>query len=259
MDALRPISDPVLSLCIPEFPDVQYLGGLGFPNNIVHTSFSWADDVVTYSNGSISLPEARKIPQCVLEAEYIINMAILKQHGVITNVTLCGKNYYGLIGEPSALHAYSNGTHQGMESYAPQTDLLGHEHLGGKTMLFIVDGLYGAKGPRGAMDRPTLWESAPFDGGWPSSIFMSQDPVAVDSVCVDFLDAEVDLPRNPDRYLHEAAEAGNPASGTVYDPEGDGTPLESLGVHEHWNNPEEKLYSRNINPRRGRGIELIRL
>jgi hypothetical protein len=59
-----------------------------------------------------------------------------------------------------------------------------------------------------------------------------------------------------DNYLHEAALADRPPSGIRYDPEGDGTPLESLGVHEHWNNPQEKQYSRNLGT--GEGIELIR-
>jgi hypothetical protein len=40
----------------------------------------------------------------------------------------------------------------------------------------------------------------------------------------------------------------------VYDPERDGTRLSSLGVSEHWNNAQEKRYSRNLNS--GNGIEL---
>jgi parallel beta-helix repeat protein len=59
----------------------------------------------------------------------------------------------------------------------------------------------------------------------------------------------------PENYLHEAAMADNPPSGTIYDPEGDGTPLTSLGVHEHWNNAVEKKYSRNLGT--GDGIELV--
>ena len=43
----------------------------------------------------------------------------------------------------------------------------------------------------------------------------------------------------------------------VYDPEQDGIPLASLGVHEHWNNAIDKLYSRNLGT--GEGIELIAL
>jgi hypothetical protein len=49
--------------------------------------------------------------------------------------------------------------------------------------------------------------------------------------------------------------ADNPPSGTTYDPEGDGTLLASLGVHEHWNNPVDRQYSRNLGT--GDGIELV--
>ena len=64
-----------------------------------------------------------------------------------------------------------------------------------------------------------------------------------------------DVTGNPENYLHEAAQADNPASGTVYDPEDDGTRLASLGVHEHWNNPVDRQYSRNLGT--GDGIELV--
>jgi hypothetical protein len=55
--------------------------------------------------------------------------------------------------------------------------------------------------------------------------------------------------------LHEAALADHPPSGTCYDPEKDGTTCPSLGVHEHWNNAKDKVYSRNLG--RNTGIELI--
>jgi hypothetical protein len=58
-----------------------------------------------------------------------------------------------------------------------------------------------------------------------------------------------------DNYLHEAALADDPPSGAFYDPEGDGTRLESLGAHEHWNNDQDKQYSRNLGT--GEGIELL--
>jgi len=60
-----------------------------------------------------------------------------------------------------------------------------------------------------------------------------------------------------DDFLHEAARADNPPSGTFYDPDhaGNVKRLASLGVHEHWNNPQEKKYSRNMG--KGRGIELV--
>jgi hypothetical protein len=107
----------------------------------------------------------------------------------------------------------------------------------------------------------------PFNGDWPSSIFLSQDQVAADSVAFDFMDYEWDgSPTNingypqmsgADDYLHEAALIPDPCSGTTYDPNGDGGLTENLGVHEHWNNATDKQYSRNLNPITGEGIELI--
>ena len=85
------------------------------------------------------------------------------------------------------------------------------------------------------------------------------DQVAIDSVCFDFLVTEwSDYPRisGAHDYLHEAALANNPPSGALYDPEKDGIALESLGTHEHWNNPKDKQYSRNLGT--DYGIELIK-
>jgi hypothetical protein len=130
---------------------------------------------------------------------------------------------------------------------------MGHEHLGGKTILYIIDGLYSARNQGANVIR-----FRSFDDDWCSSVFLSQDPVAIDSVALDFLRNEpncTDVTGNPDNYLHEAALANAPPSKRFYDPEGDGTRLASLGVHEHWNNATDKQYSRNLGT--GEGIELI--
>jgi hypothetical protein len=99
---------------------------------------------------------------------------------------------------------------------------------------------------------------APFNDAWPSSIFMSLDGVAIDSVGFDFLTSEwpnlVDI-ANADNYLREAALANDPPSKTFYDPERDGVRCRSLGVFEHWNNGTDKKYSRNLG--RAHGIELL--
>ena len=84
--------------------------------------------------------------------------------------------------------------------------------------------------------------------------------MAIDSVGFDFLWSErSDSPRHGgvDDFLHEAALADNPPSGTFYDPNHTKAEqrLPSLGVHEHWNNATEKKYSRNLGT--GKGIELI--
>ena len=101
------------------------------------------------------------------------------------------------------------------------------------------------------------WKMAPFNNEWPSSVFVSQDGAAIDAVGIDFLLNE--FPDAPDlqycdMYLRESALADNPPSGTKYDPERDGSTLSSLGVLEHWNNTQDKQYSRNLG--KANGIEL---
>jgi len=202
------------------------------------------------------------LPKCVTEASYLINLALMRAH-TLFGMTLCGKNHFGTTyfpndrgWSPSPLHKYGN-RRDPMGSYNCLVNLNGHEHLGGKTLLYMVDALYPARNQTGSVIR-----FASFDNDWFSSIFVSQDMVAIDSVGLDFLRNEqvlnpkvVDVTGNPDNYLHEAALADKPPSGTTYDPEKDGTALKSLGVHEHWNNPKDRKYSRNL--KTGNGIELL--
>lgn len=104
----------------------------------------------------------------------------------------------------------------------------------------------------------------PFDNDYTSSIFVSQDPVAIDSVGADFLNNEPVVTSNNrfaeditnENYLHEAGLVSNAPSGTDYT-DGNGHAVENLGVHEHWNNSSEKLYSRNLG--KDEGIELVQI
>jgi hypothetical protein len=59
-----------------------------------------------------------------------------------------------------------------------------------------------------------------------------------------------------DDYLHQAASSEFWPEGIIYDPDNSGTPIPGLGVHEHWNNPVDKNYSRNLG--KAEGIELIK-
>ena len=200
------------------------------------------------------------VPDWFAEAEYLINLANLKAHGG-TGITLCAKNNFGsLIRTPVQkgyydLHGPSFSKEE--KSYRPLVDFMGHRHIGGKTMLYLIDGLYPGIHPKDP--APRRWSSPPFNGGWASSLLASQDPVAIDSVGFDFLYAEYPEPRNPgvDDFLHEAALANHPPSGTFYDPDHATAQkrLPSLGVHEHWNNATERKYSRNLGT--GAGIELV--
>ena len=112
-----------------------------------------------------------------------------------------------------------------MGTYNAIVDLMGYKHLGAKTLLFFIDGLYSAPDQSSALSKNHKWQF--FGNNWPNSIFMSQDYVAIESVCLDFLRNEPGqewVRGNVDNYLHEAALADNAPSGTVYDPEQDGTP-----------------------------------
>jgi len=146
---------------------------------------------------------------------------------------------------------------------------MGSKYLGGNTMLYVVDGLFG--GGADETRGPVKYFMPPFNNDWSSSIFISQDQVALESVCYDFLRTEwdgshvhnamnnvmEDGPHMPgvDDYLHQAADSKNWPDGIVYDPDNSGRPLPSLGVHEHWNNPSDKQYSGNLG--KTGGIKLV--
>jgi len=274
----------------PEFPNVRYFDNFGGSGRL-RTEFSSVPFNWSVTNAVAGTPVVQDyVPVPLAQADYLIDFAVLKGHSV--GVTLCAKNFHGaLLRCPDGYYRdaiaqnvggilnYDNmhtstpdpslpGT-PGRGHYRALVDLLGSPVLGGKTLLFLVDGLYGGY----FWDsHPKPWTSAPFNGNWPSSLFASQDPVAIDSVCYDFLLAEwpnvvnngSDSPGNAlqggaEDYLYEAAQANNPPSGTFYDPGKTGTRLSSLGVHEHWDSPTTKRYTRNLDPVNGTGIELVQL
>jgi hypothetical protein len=256
-DSLAYLVHEYYDLLHREFPKVQYVDHAGkFGRLEVQAS---AVPVFWSCRPAGAAPDF--LPTCFAEAEYLINLANLKAH-TCTGVTLCGKNHFGsLVRWPVQQGYYDLHRHSFVKQtklYREQVDLMGHAHLGGKTVLYLIDGLY--PGKHSIDPAPRRWSSPPFQGHWASSVLASQDPVAIDSVGCDFLAAEWDdYPRQVgvDDYLHEAALAASPPSGTFYDPDHP-TPvkrLASLGVHEHWNNPQDKKYSRNL--RTGNGIEVV--
>jgi len=242
----------VKDYCITTFPDVIYNTDLG----------GWTECLQLSDSTAVE----RSLSTALCNAKYLITMAVLKRHCTPSatwgtdgidygnaSVTLIFKSSWGLIGPKRAkLHPLLHDWEYPMESYHILTDMYGSKHIDGKTVLTLIDGLY--SGDRWNSE-PIKWNMAPFNGKYPCSMFASQDPVALESVGLDFLRSEMPLFKNADRHLHEAALADNPPSGTVYKP--DGVQIGSLGVHEHWNNSIDKKYFRNLNPSEGRGIELI--
>lgn len=252
--------------CKDDFPDVNYWG---------QNATAAKEDAVFYtSDGDVIDP----LPADYIDASYMINIPVLKKHHR-AGISIAAKNHFGSFApytdgawhlhyslpSPDATGIANNGNYG---VYRCFVDIMGHKDLGGKTILYLVDGLWGSTNWGHA---PVKWGMTPFNNDWPNSLFLSQDPVALECVCYDFLYEEFDedhpteggdanddkgpFPHfsGTDDYLQQAADPSlRPFD---YDPEDDGTILGSLGVYEHWNNPTDKRYSRNLG--KSEGIELF--
>lgn len=260
--------------CHTDFPEVHYWGTAPGRTPIVRSD----EKVFFSSDGSVS----EYLPKSYVEADYMINIPVLKKHHR-GGVSLSSKNHFGTFvpfsGSASHLHfslpcpdgkaEVSNGDYG---SYRIFVDFMGHKDLGGKTILYLLDGLWTTTN---WAHPPIKWELAPFNNDYPSSLFASQDPVAIESVGYDFLREEFDTDHptegaydptdntgpfpqyaGVDDFLHQAADSANWPEGFSYDPENDGSVLPgSMGAHEHWNNAGEKQYTRNLGG--DKGIELL--
>ena len=232
---------------IPEFPDIHYADSSGLMPG--REKVQPTPEKIYFADGTGLY---RTLPTCVVDADYIINMPLLKRHPIDFGVTLSGKNLFGTWIEPVRdIHDYHR---SGFieDNPAPQVDLLSHEHVGGKTILYLGDGTFPTK-----IDHRTIakFEMYPFNNDWTNSLFFSQDPVAIDSVMYDFLHTEGTNPcEGSQNYLHQSAEP-NP---NTYDPENDGTYLsESLGVHEHWDKTVDIFSPYRYLGTMGNGIDYI--
>lgn len=253
-DPSRYVTDYLYNKIHGLFPQVVWVDNEGGEGRVKST---YVASSMKYSRDNGALASGIATP--FTEADYLIDMALLKGH-VGQGVTLCGKNWYGAM----SIHADWRKNHhnnfsqnkQGKPQYLTFVDFMGHQSLGGKTLLWLIDGMYGCKLVNG---KPgPKWSMAPFNGAWPSSLLGSLDPVAIDMVGNDFLINQFPDMRDADysdMYLYEAALADHAPSGTKYDPDGNGKGLPSLGVAEHWNNAVDKQYSRNLG--KSAGIELI--
>jgi hypothetical protein len=258
-DASRYIGDPIFNK-IRSNPDPNFQAVRFMVNERMAGSgrLQAAPDKTSPLNFSGSGVPTAYLPQCVTEAKYMINVALPRAH-TLMGFTGSAKNQFGSVyfeGQgfiPRPIHDWA-ARDLPMSSYNCLVDLTAHKHLGGKTLLYLHEFLYVAESQGG---RVIKFES--MGDQWCSSLFLSQDPVAIDSVGLDFVRNEPKAKEcrgRPENYLHEAALAEAPPSKTVYDPDKTGS-VASLGVHEHWNNATEKKYSRNLGKREG--IELIAL
>jgi hypothetical protein len=254
-----------------EFPNVKYLDKFSdkFGRTLTNAG---SEDRIFYGNKT----QKDKVYEVIEKADYMINVANLKPH-YAAGISLTAKNHFGSQARSTAAHLHNSlitprgelGSNGGYHKYRVQVDLMGSKYLGRNTVLYLVDGLFGG----GAIETkvPVRYFMQPFNNDWCNSIFISEDQVALESVCYDFLRTEwnginqhnqvnaepnyVPSIRGVDDYLHQAADSSNWPQGISYDPDNSGKPLSSLGVHEHWNNAQSKQYSRNLGLKKG--IELV--
>ncbi len=249
------------------FPNVKYWG-----NGNGRTPFVQSGNPELFtSDGEMDL----YLPTCYLEATYMINIPVFKQHHR-AGISLSSKNHFGTfvpsLGNAFPIH-YSlpctegdgNVNNGDYGAYRIFLDFIGHKDIGDKTILYLFDDLWSSTNYNG---EPWKWRTTPFNNSYPASIIASLDPVAIESVGFDFLYSEFYV-GNPsgnafprysgvDDFLHQSADSLNWAEDILYDPEDDGSYLpRSMGVHEHWNNDNDKQYSRDLGAIEG--IELIKL
>ncbi len=283
-DPLKEIYNHVLDQWSVDFPGVTYIGKHGGGGRTAAVAGSrptlfYSDRGAVLRAGTSDEPAngaavtEDRLYGIYEDAEYVINVPALKAHAR-AGVTLAAKNHFGSQTRDDAQHLHmglvdpagapvpNRPNRQGYGLYRIQVDLMGHRLLGGKTMLYLIDGLWAGSE---AVDPPVKFQTAPFNDDWTSSLLLSQDPVAVESVGYDILKSEFTEARHPGRaypqmvgvddYLHQAADPSKWARGVTYDPENDGSPLTSLGVHEHWQSPTDRRYSRNLG--QAEGIDLV--
>jgi len=256
-----------------EFPGVHYMSksDIALREQLQLTN----TDSLKYSDRGTIIDEieGHQFFDCIVNADYMLSLPAIKGHRW-GGVTFFAKNHFGSNTRDGAWHLHK-GLHrtdyeapirEGYKKYRVFVDLMSYKHLGGKNLLYIGDFLWSTSEEH---LPPTKLQTSPFNNDWSSSILVSQDPIAVASVALDILQEEFQVedetvipPRytfvrfnGVDDYLHQAASSEWWPDGINYDPEGDGTLVTSLGVHEHWNNPVNKQYTRNLGT--GEGIELI--
>ncbi len=257
-----------------EFPGIHYMSKSDVANR-EQLKVTNTDSLKYSDRGTILDIDAHQFFDCIVNADYVLSVPAIKGHRW-GGVTFFAKNHFGSNTRDGAWHLHK-GLHrtdydaplrEGYRKYRVFVDLMAYEHLGGKSLIYIGDLLWGTSYEH---DPPLKLRSAPFNNDWSSSILVSLDPVAVSSVALDILQEEFqeeDLTTTPPRYtyvrfsgvddyLHQAASSDWWPDSITYDPEADGIPVTSLGVHEHWNNAVDRQYSRNLGT--GNGIELVYL
>ena len=224
-DSSRHITDRFRNLIA--YPNVTYYDRSGNGDDVNASTFdsAIASASIDFSNsGYPASSSTHKITDVLIESDYLINIPIMKRHGG-AGITLSLKNHLGSIngfvsgGHTMHRYFYLNGSQYDSTSN-PIVDINANTQIKDKTVLIIGDGLYAGWSSNNT--PPQRWDS--FNNDSPNMLFFAADPVAADSVMFDYLDMEGYVRPASEDIMIVAANSG-------------------LGVHERWNNNEDREYT----------------
>jgi hypothetical protein len=156
-----------------------------FDNNNVHY-WGFTEERLTFRGNTVTIhdtesptsgywiPGIGQLSQWIYDAQYLINMPVLKDHGCEHDFTLAFKNHFG-----------STSSHHPVGQIL---DLNNDPHIKDKTILCVLSALFGvyAGGPGGP---PQVWDHVPYPPT-PSAIVMSTDPTTTDYLGRDIINTE---------------------------------------------------------------------
>jgi hypothetical protein len=186
------------------YPAVQYDAYASWCPIPLHLGYS-ATEMIHFNvpDGKPAISD-RPLCNALVDADYLINMPIMKKHG-LAGVTLGFKNHFGSLEHCDYVHwSVTLGGGDYTPDYNGLLDIYNNTHIKDKTVLTVGDALYG--GRFNNYEIPSPWPS--FGDQPPNSLFFSIDPVAIDSVMVDYLNEEGGVRSGSDDYLALAAASG---------------------------------------------------
>jgi uncharacterized protein (DUF362 family) len=210
-------------------------GNTGPHYKSVHPDINWVtkswpdtqhkDFAVNNSSARVAFtgPDAgqeKYIANFIVESEHLINIYLLKNHN--GGITGAFKNHFGSVYNCETLHATIN-----TEGYSCLAHIGRNSHIHTKTRLCIADAIFGCWVEN---EEPRPFKTLSMNS--PKRMFFSKDPVALDSVLLNFMEWEI-TERSlwwPNHFWMDYIHTNYP----------------ELGHHDHWNNSTEKQYA-NIN------------
>jgi hypothetical protein len=222
IDATAPVLNAVLlglinGLGVPEQNIYVYDTSRPIPTFRVRSRVPWnvnfvqAGDSLAQSDNSAPIEfrhaSTQHAPLVLTQADHLIDLCLFKDH-LFVLATMGMKNHFGTT-RPGPVFLHNNINYN-------ISDLNATPQIRDKTRLIVGDALFGVwtGGPYGV---PQQWDTFP-NGPAPNSIFLGIDPVATESVMIDYLIAEQEyhgVTLLSHQYLHDAMD------------------YHGLGVHEH--------------------------